>query len=144
MNKEITKKKILEFLKQYKVCVLSTIHIGEKAPQSAVVGFVEQENLELVFGTSNTTRKYKNLQANKNVSVVIGWTGEMGTIQYEGVVREIPRDESQHYSKKLTKKNPESQKYVKENNQRYFIISPTWIRFVDNTATPHAIYEVTL
>ncbi len=82
MSEDLIKKKIFEFLNNNKVAVVSTIHSDEDTPESAVVGFGNNESLELVFGTSNTSRKYKNLQKNPNVSFVIGWSSETGSVQY--------------------------------------------------------------
>lgn len=136
------KEKVSEFLKQYKVCVLSTIRIDKTGPESAVVGFAEKENLELIIGTSNTSRKYRNLQENPNISLVVGWDSTTGSIQYEGIAQEIPIERSQEYAAILVQKNPESEKFVHQKDERYFIIKPTWIRFLDTTANPPKVHEL--
>ncbi len=81
------KKKILkEFLRKNKLAVLSTVSSGK--PQSAVLEFSETDDLEIVFDTLSTSRKYKNLKNDKNVSLVIGWD-ENVTVQYEGEANEL-------------------------------------------------------
>lgn len=142
MNEVTIKSKILEFLKEHELCVISTIHADGSGPQSAVVGFAETEDLEIIFGTSNKTRKYKNLQSNPNVSFVIGWSSEEGSIQYEGVATELPKGESEKYSSMMVKKNPDSEKYVDMDDQRYFLVKPKWIRFSDNAGNPPDVYEL--
>src|SRR6185369_13519133 len=111
LNEEI-KKKLLDFLRENKLMVISTVDSEGNKPEAAVVGFAENENLELIFGTSTTTRKYKNIQGNSMVACVIGWDGRFGTVQYEGMVRELSKEESGEYSALLIAKNPFSAKFV--------------------------------
>lgn len=143
MNTDLIKKKIHKFLSQHLLCVISTIHVDGKGPESAVVAFTEMDTLELIFGTSNTSRKYKNIQNNNNVSFVIGWDSDTGTVQYEGVAREVSKQESTKYAMLHVKKNPGSQVYVEREDQRYFFVKPRWIRFVDNAGDPPDTYEIT-
>lgn len=143
MNKELIKEKIQAFLKQHKLCVISTIDIGGKKPESAVIAFSENENLEIVFGTSSLSRKYKNIQKNNHVSLVIGWSSELGTIQYEGIAKELSTKETAQYATLLVSKNPDSQKFANREDQRYFLVKPTWIRFLDNSNISPKTYEIT-
>lgn len=132
MDTEEIKNKILVFLKKYTLTVISTIDVGGQKPESAVIAFTERDNLDIVFGTSNTSRKYKNILNNPHVSFVIGWDGAVGTVQYEGIAKELPIEESHEYSQAQVAKNPHSEKFVQRPDQRYFLVKPTWIRFVDN------------
>jgi pyridoxine/pyridoxamine 5'-phosphate oxidase len=136
------KQKILDFIKSKKLAVISTINSGEK-PQSAVVAFSETKNLEIIFGTFSTTRKYKNLQENKNVSIVIGWDeAENITVQYEGTAEEVKGKELETCREIQLKKNPSSRKYAYEKEQRYFKIKPTWIRYSDFSKEPEEIFNI--
>jgi len=59
-NKSHCMKKITKLLDEQKFCVLSTR--SEKYPYTTLVGFyVNVECNEMIFGTMNDTRKYKNL-----------------------------------------------------------------------------------
>jgi len=138
------KERILNFLKSHTLCVISTIHVEAERPESAVVAFTESESLEIIFGTSNQSRKYKNINKNNNVSCVIGWDSETGSIQYEGIAHELSKEESIQYSNKQVKKNASSEKYVERDDQRYFIVSPKWIRFIDNAGNPPQTHEFNL
>lgn len=135
MDQELIKKKIFEFLDNYELAVMSTIHSDKDAPESAVVGFGNNESLELVFGTSNNSRKYINLQKNPNVSFVIGWSSETGSVQYEGLAQELTQDKVKLYSHLLIKKNEDHKKFLAMSDRRYFLVKPLWIRFND--------YEIT-
>lgn len=127
----------------HKLCVISTLDTQNNKPESAVVAFAEKDDLSLIFGTSSTTRKYKNLQTNKNISVVIGWSEEMGTLQYEGIARELSDQEAKQNAEILILKNKQSEKFLSKADQRYFLITPKWIRL---TTTPElgGIFEVNL
>ncbi|HEY4679191.1 MAG TPA: pyridoxamine 5'-phosphate oxidase family protein [Candidatus Angelobacter sp.] len=75
--------------------VLSSI-ADSGAPQSALVGVATTENLEIVFDTVKTSRKYPNLIAKPDCSFVFGWTGEQ-TVQYEGTAEELTGERLKHY-----------------------------------------------
>ncbi|MBI5133800.1 MAG: pyridoxamine 5'-phosphate oxidase family protein [Candidatus Taylorbacteria bacterium] len=128
---ENPRKKIAEFLKGEKLAVVSTVG-KDGAPESAVVAFAETKGLEIVFGTSNTSRKHANLQKDPRVSFAIGWsfTGKK-TVQYEGVASELSGKEAEKMAKALIAKNPSAAKFHELPDQRYFIVKPTWIRYSD-------------
>ena len=59
-----------EVLNTQYFAVLNTL--GERSPYSNLVSFAVTENLRaLVFVTSRNTRKYRNIQENKNISLLI-------------------------------------------------------------------------
>ena len=131
MNREDQVNKILEYLKDEHLSVLTTADINGQ-PEAATMAFSETENLELIFSTSNKTRKYKNLQENKKVAVVIGMRFDpFITVQYEGTAREATGEELDRVKKIHTTKNEESKKYADDPNNRFFIVSPNWARFWD-------------
>jgi hypothetical protein len=53
------KERILQFLKNENLAVIAYDHSGQ--PRSAVIDFSETENLEVVFVTLTSYRKYENL-----------------------------------------------------------------------------------
>src|ERR1700740_655142 len=81
---------IYQFISQNKLAVVSTIGKDGK-PESALVGIAVSTNLELIFDTVETSRKYHNILANKHVSVVVGWDNET-TLQYEGEAEVLSND----------------------------------------------------
>lgn len=88
------KKIILEFIKKEKLAVLATV--GETVPESSVLEFGETDNLEIILDMFTASRKYKNMKANPNVSLVIGWDEDI-TIQYEGIAEELSgKEKTQH------------------------------------------------
>ena len=136
------KTKLLAFLQSHRLTVISTVDGNN--PESALIAFAETENGEIIFGTSDTTRKYKNIQANNNVSFVIGLDDKDSrmTVQYEGVARELAGNEAATYSAMLVAKNPASGKFLKDEHQKYFLVTPTWVRYANYSAIHEDFFEV--
>lgn len=130
------------FLKANTLTVISTVDAERNRPEAAVIAFAEKENLDLIFGTSNKSRKYQNLQSNPNVSFVIGWTDEFGTIQYEGVAEELSGDEAIKHGEMMADKNENCRAFLTKESQRYFLVRPSWIRLVDKSKHPEERHEL--
>jgi uncharacterized pyridoxamine 5'-phosphate oxidase family protein len=143
MNED-TKKRILDFMASNRLTVISTVDVKSNKSEAAVLAFAEKDTLELIFGTSNTSRKYQNLQNNKNVSFVIGWTDELGTLQYEGIARELSGDEAIEHGTLMADKHEGARKFLSHADQRYFLVNPTWLRFTDKSTHPQEVLEVEL
>ncbi len=121
--------------------VVSSIWQGK--PQSAVVAFTELEDFALVFGTKNFTRKFRNIEANPNVSLVVGWD-EAVTIQLEGTTELLEGAEMTRCQKKHVQKHPGSERYANMPEQRYFKIAPRWIRYTDISQDPEFSFELNI
>lgn len=98
----------------------------EGLPQSAVVGIAVTLELELVFDTVASSRKYRNLKARPECAVVL-WKGEV-TMQYEGIAEETTAD---HYKEAYFKKMPDGRDRLSWPGITYFVVRPTWIRYSD-------------
>lgn len=134
------KKRILDFINEHPLMVISTLNEGGKS-ESAVVGFGQTENFELIFGTDIRTRKAQNILSNGDVSVVIGWDGG-GTVQYEGVARKLEGEESDRYSEIYYKKVPKSRRHKDVEGETYFLIEPKWLRLTEVAFEPWKITEL--
>jgi len=129
------KQKILDFLKTQTLGVVSTIDANEDKPESAEVAFSETENLEVIFGTLNDARKFLNLKKNNRVAFVIGW--DEVTVQYEGAAREITdAKELKECQERHVAKNPYSEKYVYDEREVFYKVTPKWIRYTDFSTEP--------
>lgn len=140
MDKEETKQLILGFVKKEKLAVLSTV-TKNNLPEAAVIEFGEKDNLELIFDTLETNRKYKNLGSNKNVAFVIGWDEDI-TVQYEGEARELFGEELQEYKEEYFKKNPHAKKWENVPGIKYFKVTPKWVRYSNVSKHPWEIHEI--
>jgi pyridoxine/pyridoxamine 5'-phosphate oxidase len=108
----------------------------EGTPQSAVVGIAVTPDLELVFDTVSSSRKYRNLKARPECSIVL-WRGDV-TIQYEGLAEETAED---RYKEAYFKKLPDGRDRLSWPGITHFVVRPKWIRYSDFAARPRLIEE---
>ena len=81
---------LLAYLLSNRLGILGTLAPSGE-PQAAIVGYAVTPDLEIIFDTLQTTRKYRNMTANPCVSFTVGNTvgrGDERTVQYEGVAEE--------------------------------------------------------
>lgn len=130
---------LFRFISGCKLGVLSTIG-GGGTPQSALVGIAVTPNLELIFDTVKSSRKYRNLVARSACSFVIGWRGEQ-TLQYEGEAAELQEPELTRYQSIYFKTWPECRSHLDWPGIVYFVVRPKWIRYSDFGQTPPLIQE---
>jgi general stress protein 26 len=136
----MTQEFLYNFIKHHKLAVVSTLS-KESKPEAALVGFAISENLEIVFDTVKTSRKYKNLLRNPAVAVVIGWDNET-TVQYEGVAEELTGPEADHYKEIYFEVYPDGRERAKTwPHIVHFKITPKWIRY-SNFNDPVVIEEM--
>jgi len=135
------KKIILDFIRKQKLAVLATV--GDVVPESSVLEFGETNNLEIILDMFVSSRKYKNMKKNPNVSLVIGWDENI-TIQYEGVAEELKRGKKVKYQQIYWMKNPTAKRWADKEGITYFKITPKWIRYSDLNNHPWKIFEIEL
>lgn len=136
-----THSQLYDFLNSYNIGVISTVN-QDGLPQGAIISFGQTKDLEIVFGTNNTTRKYQNLAGDPHIAFTIGGA-TLETIQYEGIVRELDKSELDIVRETHWKKNPHLEKLSQIPEHRYFIASPSWIRYTNISAHPWDITELT-
>lgn len=127
MNKA-DKQALIEFMDARFLCVISTV-TEDLQPESAFVGYSSNNQQEVIVGTSNKSRKFKNILQNKSIALVIAdMTGE---VQYEGEVEIITRVD---YEKLVVDGNFKQlagfDKYRDDPTEIVLKIKPTWIRFI--------------
>lgn len=131
MERKLQIKTVLDFIKRNNLGVLSTV-IPSHSPQSAVMIISQKDNLELIFQTPNDSRKYPNLKKNPKVAIAFGFNlEEFTTVQYEGEAKEALGNEIDECRKIHVAKNPKSAEYAYLPKNKYFIVSPKWIRYWD-------------
>jgi general stress protein 26 len=136
---------IYDFLRIQSMATISTIDKNGLKPESALIAFAETSNLEIIFETFYATRKYENLQYNKNVALVVGWDMVVHrTLQYEGIAEPIPpQDVARYRSIFLRKKTPCTEQFLLDPRVRLFKIRPLWISYSDYTSPKPHIIELT-
>ena len=128
------------FIVQHRLGVVSSIG-PDGAPQSALVGIAASTDIEIVFDTTTSTRKYANLVARPRCSVVVGWTGEQ-TVQLEGVAEELVGSELERLRAVYFEAWPDGPSRLKWPGITHFVIRPTWIRYSDFAQDPAVIVEL--
>lgn len=105
------------------------------------MGFGINEDLAFVFGTSNKSRKYKNIVNNKNVSIVVGFD-QGKTVQCEGEVKFLDGEELNKYKNIYFTLRPSVKKYETLPDQVYFVVNLNWLRYTDVTKKPWVVVEI--
>ena len=136
----MTKGFFYDFMRQHRLAVLSYVS-GDGKPMSAVVGIAVSEDLELVFDAVKSSRKYRAIIANANVSLVIGWDNDT-TVQYEGIVT-LLSEKDDRYRQLYYSVYPDGRERLKTwPGLVQFKISPEWIRY-SNFNEPIVVEEMT-
>lgn len=127
------KSKILEFAKSHNLCVIATS--VDNIPESAIVDFVITNDLEIIFNTFTTSKKYKNLKINPNVALVIGFGNDLKTLQCEGIAIELEG----HDKEKVMSAYGDNMGFFRRwkiKDMKYFRVIPKWMRLSDFSDFP--------
>lgn len=137
----MTEADLYAFMAKNRLGVLGTITRGGM-PQSALVGIATTPQLEIIFDTVKSSRKYPNLIARPACSFVIGgWgTGEQ-TVQYEGEAEELKSPELEKYQEIYFQFWPDGPARMSWPGIVYFVVRPMWIRYSDFDQDPPLIVE---
>jgi hypothetical protein len=131
---------LYHFLSQHRYGVVSSIS-EDGVPQSALVGIAVTKELEVVFDTLRTTRKYRNLVARPACSFVIGWAGEQ-TVQLEGFASEPTGCALRSYQAVYFSVWKEGPARMNWPQLTYIVVKPRWIRYSDFDQRPPLIEEL--
>lgn len=132
---------VLDFLKAQIHAVVATTDPETNKPSAATVAFSETDELELIFGTFDDTKKFTNIVANPNVALSVNL--DEICVQYEGVARVTDWEEEEDARNTHLEKHPSSQEYAFHEKQRFIKVTPKWIRYTDLGSTPQVVFEIT-
>jgi hypothetical protein len=124
---------LLAYLRSHQLGVLGTFSPSGE-PQGALVGYAVTSDLEILFDTLRTTRKYANMIANPRVSFTVGNTvgkGDERTVQYEGVSEELAGETLARFQPVYFATWPDGTDRVHWPHITWFVIRPHWIRYSD-------------
>ncbi len=130
---------VLRFMKSERLAVLATVG-DDRRPEAALMGFAVTPELEIIFDTVKTSRKYPNLKKNPRVAWVIGCSTEI-TVQYEGMADELEGEELVKYKKTYFATFPDGPARENWPGITYFVVRPKWLRFCDYDPTKRRIEE---
>ena len=135
----MTRLELYNFMTAQKLGVLG-YQAPDGAPRSALVGIGVTADLEIVFDTVSSSRKYASLRANPAASFVIGWAGEV-TVQLEGRAFQPFGEELQRYQQVYFAAYPDGPERLSWPGIAYFVVRPNWVRFSDYDQRPPFIEE---
>lgn len=138
MNKE----EVYRFMDAERLAVLATVSEGGQ-PEAALMGMAVTPELEIVFDTLRSSRKYPNLKRNPRVAWVIGCLSEI-SVQYEGVAEELAGEALTHYQQTYFARFPNGPERQSWPGITYFVVRPSWIRYCDYRQRPPRIEEQNL
>ena len=125
----MTRGDLIAFLRSHKLCVQSSVH-ADGRPQAAVVGYAVSDDLELVFDTVTSSRKYGNLVADPRCAIVV-WTEEI-TVQLEGLADVLAGDDLDRLRACYFVAYPDGRERLRDwPTLTYVRIRPTWARYSD-------------
>lgn len=122
-----------------KFCVVSTISPNGH-PEASLIGFAVTPDLELIFETTDATRKCPNLRRDPHIAVVIGWKDQR-TLQYEGIADEPMGSELERLKATFFSAWPQLHGHEGWPGLTIFRIKPRWMRF-SSYYRPRSVEEI--
>src|SRR5215218_868845 len=138
----VDQRQFINFVRQRGLAVLAT-RGADGAPQAALIGITATERGELVFDTSRSSRKYRNLSAFAQVALVIGWENEM-TVQCEGTA-DIPTGaDRDRCLQAYFAQYPDGVERAHDHDIVHVRVRPSWLRYSDYRLGSFTVEEITL
>ncbi|HWB26237.1 MAG TPA: pyridoxamine 5'-phosphate oxidase family protein [Chitinophagaceae bacterium] len=136
----MTKQFIYHFIRQHTLAVIATSYPAN-TPEAALIGIAATPQLEIVFDTVKSSRKYQNMVQNPRVALVIGWDNET-TLQLEGVAVELSGKDDAIYREAYFAVFPAGRQRAESwPGLVHFKITPHWLRY-SNFNEPQMIKEM--
>jgi general stress protein 26 len=132
-------KEIYDFMNAERLGVLTTA-ANSGQPQAALMGFAVTPELELIFDTVRSSRKYPNLKQNPRVAWVVGCTTEV-TVQYEGEAEELEGAALTKYKPIYFQKFTDGPARENWAGMTYIVVRPKWVRYCDYNPGTRRIEE---
>ena len=135
----MTKTDLRQYIAKSRLGVLGSLGPGGR-PQSSLLGIAVTGQLEILFDTVKSSRKYGNLIDRPYCSFAIGWEGEQ-TVQYEGEAEVLTGSELARLQPIYFERWPECRAHLTWPEIVYFVVRPRWIRYSDYDRQPPFIQE---
>jgi uncharacterized pyridoxamine 5'-phosphate oxidase family protein len=136
----VTREQLVAFLRKHKLAVVATV-ASDGQPQAAVVGIATSDNLEIIFDTVATSRKFQNLSFEPRITVVVGWDAFV-TVQIEGDADFPTGDELERIRACYFVPYPDGRARLSWPGITHVRVRPRWLRYSDFTRDPPSIVEM--
>lgn len=123
------KDSLFAFIRQCRFGVIATAS-PDGLPEAALVNIAVTPDLEIIFETTDATRKFPNLRRNPRAEMVIGWEDNK-TLQCYGPIDEPEGREGQRLKADYLSAFPDSASHEVWPGNHYFRLRPVWARFSD-------------
>ena len=120
---------LIAFVRERRLAVVAS-RGPDGAPQAALVGVAATDLAEIIFDTSDSSRKYANIQRDSRVAVVVGWDDEV-TVQCEGQADVLDGDELERCRRFYFEQFPDGRERAAWPDIAYVRIRPHWVRHSD-------------
>lgn len=121
------RKELFDFIAERRMGVIATVD-AEGRPEAALMNLAVTPSLEILFETTNQTRKFANLARNPAVALVVGWNDER-TLQYDGIAEKAVGAVAAVAREAFLAAFPEKASHQFWPGNDYFRVRPRWIRF---------------
>jgi hypothetical protein len=108
-----------------------------------LVGITATGRGELVFDTSRSSRKYRNLSAFAQVALVIGWENEMA-VQCEGTADTPTGANRDRCQEAYFAQYPDGVERAHDHDIVHIRVCPRWLRYSDYRPGSVTVEETTL
>ena len=131
----------VRFVASQQLAVISTCG-PDGAPQAALVGVAITDRFELVFDSTDTSRKIANIRRDPRVAVVVGGTmQDERTVQIDGLADEPAGDEAERIREAYFRRWPDGRKRLTWTGITHVRVAPQWLRFSDWNVSPPVVAE---
>ena len=136
-----TREQVNEWLQGQVLCTLATLD-ETGTPSVATVAFSVSKLGELLIGTSEASRKSRNVNGDERVAAVVTDSEERITVQIEGTARKLAQKVFDlSYAEEHYRQRPESLPFRDEPGQTHILVTPFHLRFSDCRPHPWVITE---
>lgn len=132
----------INFVRQRGLAVIAT-RGADGAPHAALVGISATPRGELVFDTSRSSRKYRDLCAFAQVALVIGWDNEI-TVQCEGTADIPTGTDHDRCVQAYFAQYPDGVERAHDPDIVHVRVRPSWLRYSDYRRGSFTVEETTL
>ena len=136
----MTRDELYTFMTAHRWAVEATV-AASGAPQAAVIGFAATRDLELIFDTLKTSRKYQNMLKAPRMALVIGWD-DAQTLQVEGVADEPKGAALDRMKARYFEVFPDGLEREAWKDITYVRVKSEWFRYSDFRSDPPKIVEL--
>jgi general stress protein 26 len=120
---------LVEFVRARGLAVVASVDPSGR-PEAALIGVAATDRGEIVFDTSNHSRKVVNVEHHPLVALVIGWDDEV-TLQCEGTADFPTGEDLARCQAVYFEQYPDGRARADWPDIRYVRVQPTWLRLSD-------------